>query len=116
MKIIEMPWQSKICCPFCNQLIVNLDDTDFDDTEISSDYELCEHTIFIATDEGFEFKSDKINKILNIDPEIEGFEIELPDGIEDINQLTDQFEIEGGIKIAVCDYNGLGAYFGFDSN
>lgn len=110
MKKIEQIWPTKVVCPFCKQLIQTLDDT-----EGFSDYNLCEHVIYLAHDEGFEFRTNEVNKQLKIDPKEDGLEIQFPDDICGFDRFTDLLEIEGGIKIATYEDspNPEGIYFGF---
>ncbi len=47
-----------IFCPICEELVLNVDSFEED--------EICEHTIFIATNEGgFEFIHDDFSQIIN---------------------------------------------------
>lgn len=110
MKKIEQIWPTKVFCPFCNQQIQSIDDE-----EGNYDYKICEHTIFIAHDEGFEFRTDEVNKLLKINPKTDGLEIEVPDGIPGFDGFTDLIDIEGGVKIATYDdcARPEGIYFGF---
>jgi hypothetical protein len=82
------------------------------------DYKTCEHTIFIAHDEGFEFRTAEVNKLLKINPKTDGLEIEVPDGILGFDGFTDLIDIEGGVKIATYDdcARPEGIYFGFKPN
>ena len=86
-----------------------------DEEEGFSDYKLCEHVIYLAHDEGFEFRTEEVNKQLKIDPKADGLEIDVPDDIYGYDGFTDLVKIEGGIKIAAYDdcTNPEGIYFGF---
>ena len=54
METIEVKHNEKIICPFCNKLILANDG--------ESPVEECPHTLIIATDEGIEFCSEKLNQ------------------------------------------------------
>lgn len=110
MKKIELIWPTKVVCPFCNQLIQTIDEV-----EGFSEYKLCEHVIYLAHDEGFEFRSDEVNKQLKIDPKEQNMDIEFPDEVSGYDDWTDLVKIEGGIKVAAYDdcTNPEGIYFGF---
>jgi hypothetical protein len=47
-----------IVCPYCKETIVKWEGVD---------YKICEHTIFIATDEGFEYIRDDVKRIIKED-------------------------------------------------
>ena len=65
----------------------------------------CPHTLFLATDEGYEFKRDDV--IVNDEDEDEGFDT-----------MTDSVNKLNAIKI--CQYegapSGIGSYIGFSEN
>lgn len=46
-----------IVCPYCKAILV--------DNEEIGDYEICSHTIFVATDCGFEFIREDMKEIIN---------------------------------------------------
>lgn len=110
MKKIELIWPTNIVCPFCNQLIQTINEDD----EVS-EFKRCEHTIFSAHDEGFEFRTNLVNSLLNIDPKEDGMDIEVPDEICGFDGFTDLIKIDGAIKIAAYEdcTNPAGIYYGF---
>jgi hypothetical protein len=81
---------------------------DYDSNEISP----CEHTLFAASDHGFEHRSELFDKNLGLQG-IPDDDLDLPEG--GIDGLTDQVTVPSSIKIA--QYEGppsmLGGYVGF---
>jgi hypothetical protein len=71
----------------------------------------CEHTLFVATDAGFEFRSKTFNGVKRLS------EHESPQLIdeESFDDYTDQVQIPNSIKFALFSraMNGLGVYIGF---
>lgn len=59
MKSEELSYSKNITCPYCNSILVNNENID--------DYKLCSHTIFIATDYGFEFVHEDYKDTINIE-------------------------------------------------
>ena len=68
--------------------------------------EPCPHTLFVAHDEGFEYRSERFNNQLGL-PEGDD-DIELP--IKGIDGLTDQAAADGAVKFAA--YVGPPSFFG----
>ena len=93
-------------CPFCGHQVVLGDD---EHREIDP----CEHTLFMATDHGFEFKSEEFDKHLGIkDGDEHNLDEEVFSG--DYDELTDQVTIYGSVKFAnYTPHSSLGAYIGF---
>ena len=81
----------KLRCPFCGSLTISPEGTS-----------QCEHVLFLATDEGFEFVNAKSG--LNI------LECE-----ESIDKVTDAIQFPGSIKFAIYQPapSLFGAYVGF---
>lgn len=77
-----------IHCPFCGSVAIKPDGIS-----------LCEHTLFLASDEGFEFVSPKLKFLADID-------------LEDktIDEFTDEIEYPGSVKFAV--YQPAPSFFG----
>jgi hypothetical protein len=94
-------------CPFCGHCV-------FGKRE-GADYESylgpCTHTLFVAHDEGFEFRSGKFNEIANLKEDWD--DSDLPEG--GIDKLTDSIELRDSVKIAayVPAPSFFGTYFGF---
>jgi hypothetical protein len=98
-------YESDIACPFCAQKIVEMEGFDISP---------CEHTLFIAHDEGFEFCDDRTKVNLNIP--LEG---DLSDYVErydyGIDGMTSSINIPKSKKIAIYTPapSFFGAYYGF---
>lgn len=101
-----------IHCPFCGTKVTNAADT----AEQWLAGVPCEHTLFVAHDEDFEYQSEYFKE--HIEQVIRA--IEEPEAREDvenasIDELTDLAELENSIKFAF--YSGppaiFGSYIGF---
>jgi len=95
MKNKEIEYKEDIVCPFCKKTLLKLEWTE---------YEICGHTIFIATDHGFEYIRDDMKHLIDEDSS---------DG--DYDRYTAQLPITG-IRLAqyVPAPSFMGAYWGFD--
>ena len=104
VKRIEIDPDSNVRCPFCDELVLNMDALNSDDETINP-ITPCPHTLFLATDEGYEFKRDDV--IVNDEDEDDGFDT-----------MTDSVNKLNAIKI--CQYegapSGMGSYIGFSEN
>lgn len=91
-------------CPFCgHQVIVGGDE--------EREVDPCEHTLFMCTDHGFEFKSDRLDENLGIK---NGDEHSLTEFSGDYDELTDKVTMYGAVKFAhYTPHSSLGAYIGF---
>ena len=78
----------KIHCPFCGFAAIK-----------PGGISQCEHTLFLASDEGFEFVSPKLKFSADID---------LDD--KTIDEFTDELEYPGSVKFAV--YQPAPSFFG----
>jgi hypothetical protein len=67
----------------------------------------CRHTVFVACDEGFEYRSPAFNEKLGLVNVADG-DIELPE--KGIDGLTDELTIPDAIKFA--SYVGAPSFFG----
>ena len=93
-------------CPFCGTQIVTGDD--------AAGFALapCPHTLFIATDEGLEYRSDRFDSLKGI----QGVANNDLDGCDDgYDAYTDDLAITNGIKFAMYAPapSFFGSYFGF---
>jgi hypothetical protein len=105
---------SAIHCPFCGSKVTRAySDENPDGWAVESP---CEHTLFTAHDDGFEYRSEAFDK--HIDTVLA--RIEDPDEREEVeagsvDELTDMVEIKDSLKIAI--YQGapssFGSYIGF---
>lgn len=95
-------------CPFCGQKVMNYG---YDGSEPG--VMTCQHTVFLASDEGFEYRSSEFNEYFGLNEEAEVVVSDL--GFEHIDAMTDAFEAVDGIKFAqyVAPPGGMGSYMGF---
>lgn len=95
-------------CPFCGQKVVNYG-SDGSDPGVKP----CAHTVFSASDEGFDYRSDEFDSFFNLnsDDEVDFDEL----GFDNIDDMTDAFETVDGVKFAqyVGPPGGIGGYVGF---
>jgi hypothetical protein len=96
-----------IHCPFCGQLVV--DNSGKEDVEFLHP---CNHTLFFAHDEGFEYRSAALNENLGLSAEDTDGDVDADEGYD---ALTDGVSIVDSIKIAayVGAPSGFGSYVGF---
>lgn len=98
MQNIEIDNSENIICPYCNAVLA--------DKEEPEGFEVCEHTIFVATDHGFEFVREDYQAIINDENRIQKK--------QNYDTYTSNLEIEG---IRIADYvpapSFMGAYWGF---
>jgi len=92
-------------CPFCGQRV--LTDDPADDDEMTTP---CPHTLFIATDEGFEYRHSRFDENLRE----QGLDEEKEETL-DFSDLTDKVNLPGAIKfdIFVPMPSGFRTYIGF---
>jgi hypothetical protein len=105
---LKVWYHSPIHCPFCGMKIIEFDADGVESPFIG----VCEHTLFVAHDEGFEYRSVAFDKHL-------GFEGLDDDAIQEKggpDELTDQITIPDAIKFAayVGPPSSFGSYVGFD--
>ena len=95
-----------IYCPFCGQLIID------QKPDTTNPINPCPHTLFIAHDEGIEYRSTEFDTNLNISG-VDTDDLELPEG--GFDELTNQVTIQDSIKIAqyVPPPGFMGSYIGF---
>lgn len=110
MQRIELKvfYDIELYCPFCGQKVINYG---YDGSEPG--VVPCQHTVFLASDEGFEFRSSEFNEFFRLNNEAEVVVSDL--GFEHIDAMTDAFEAVDGIKFAqyVAPPSGMGSYMGF---
>ena len=100
---------ASIFCPFCGQQVV-------ENEEEVVDTKPCKHTLFIAHDEGFEYRSKTFDEHLGIsgvdDDEVSGM---VGDDVPGIDGVTDLVDIPDSIKFAsyVPAPSFFGSYCGF---
>ena len=97
-----------IVCPFCEQTVAGgTTDEDWEATP-------CEHTLFIAVDDGFEYRSDRFNDHMAFPEDIK-FSDELPNHEDDsIYSFTSKVTLPDAVKYAIYSpFSSYGAYYGF---
>lgn len=93
-------------CPFCGVRVMGADPVD--ETRMTP----CTHTLFIAHDDGFEFRDERFDENLGI----QGIAGEVVDGrAEGIDAFTDKVSLPDAIKVAAyaSAQSGFGSYYGF---
>jgi hypothetical protein len=95
-------------CPFCGQKVVN-----YGSNGSEPGVTPCLHTVFSASDEGFDYRCPEFNAFFKLDEEDDVDVDEL--GFDHIDAMTDAFEAVDGIKFAqyVAPPGGIGGYVGF---
>lgn len=100
---IRKSFDEGIFCPFCGLRVLAQSNSEDEPLEAQP----CEHTLFVAHDEGFEYRSKKFNQFFKIKLSLDEF-MEPPEG--GVDEFTDKMEIEDGVKFAY--YAGPPAMFG----
>lgn len=102
-----------IHCPFCGKSVLNNPSENGDEAASQKPVDPCEHTLFVASDEGFEYRSAPFNLALGFDAQDNEACPDLGEGGYD--EFTDKVSIENSIKLAihVPAPSGMGAYVGF---
>ena len=107
IEIKEQSDEGKLNCPVCNKKI-------YDEESVSETF--CNHTLFIATNEGgFEFCDDRVKNDLNI-PLNEDINEYIENNLElDVNELTNKISIPNSIKIIIntTSPSMLELYYGY---
>lgn len=93
MKTIELD-DENIVCPFCGALLLDHDEVE--------PYQVCPHTIFVATDDGFGYIREDFKGVINRDPR------------GSFDAYTHNLAIDG-IRLVqyVPSLSSMGAYWGF---
>lgn len=86
-------------CPFCGQKAF--------DPDTGLPEKPCEHVLFVATDEGFEYRSPRFDRLMNIE-NVGDFDIELGD--HGYDGFTDLVRCADSVKFAT--YVGPPSFFG----
>ncbi len=102
-------YDANIHCPFCGQKVV-----DYGTEGIEAGIAPCLHTLFCASDEGFEYRSPQFNEFFNLENDDDEVDLDAL-GFEHIDAMTDAYETVDGIKFAqyVAPPGSLGGYVGF---
>lgn len=98
METEEIEDYENVICPYC-KVVVHERDGDI------TDWEVCKHTIFLATDEGFEYVREDMKELINK---------ESAKGKGGFDSYTDNLSIEG---VRIASYSSppgcFGIYWGF---
>jgi hypothetical protein len=114
IEVIEQNPCDAVCCPFCGFVCFpgdeNAEDWSFDAATC-----VCDHTLFVATDHGFEYRSREFNRLAGL-PDNGKPEADLPDNsAHGYDGYTSALKIPGAIKIAsyapAPSFSGV--YYGF---
>lgn len=103
-------YYTPVHCPFCGTRVMGADPVD--ETRITA----CAHTLFIAHDTAFEYRSERLDRNLNLngltEQEVEARWLGKEGGIDG---LTNQVTLEDAIKIAAYAPapSAYGSYYGF---
>ena len=108
MQRIELTnFMGPLHCPYCGQLVFRMDLAVDDEAVVAP----CPHTLYIASDDGFDYCSAKFTQLANLPEDWD--DDDLPDN--GIDGLTNSVEVPGGIKFAsyVQAPSFYGTYYGF---
>lgn len=103
-------YYTPVHCPFCGTRVMGADPQD--ETRITA----CPHTLFIAHDMAFEYRSPRLDENLNFnglsDQQVEERWLADAGGIDG---LTDRISLPDAIKVAVYapEPSAYGSYYGF---
>lgn len=93
-------------CPFCGKLPL------VEGTDGAFQLSPCPHTLFIATDEGFEYRSERFNSLKGI---VADGDDEPDIGDDSYDSYTDDLALGEGVKFAVYAPapSFMGVYYGY---
>lgn len=96
-----------IHCPFCGTNVFK------EDSEDPCNPELCNHVLFVATDEGFEYMSSDYKRKMGLENDADFLS---PEDMS-IDEFTNQFPSSEAIKLAVYipAPSMFGVYYGFSA-
>jgi hypothetical protein len=111
IKVTEVPSSNPISCPICALQVYPGDEVD--DWTFDPSTGVCEHTLFVGTDTGFEYRSSLFNQHMGLVDDQES-EPDLPKSAEDdflgYDDFTSKVSLPGSIKFA--SYMGAPSFFG----
>ena len=95
-----------IFCLFCGQRVLNPDNSDDMVTP-------CSHTLFVAHDEAFEYRSHRFNSSTGLERQDDDPNPDI--GEYNYDSFTDLVNIKNSIKLAIYTPapSGMGVYIGF---
>lgn len=112
IKVVEVEDIDSVRCPFCGEAQFKSNGEECDLADLTP----CEHNLFIATDDGFEHRSDAFNENMKLsdasDEEVDDLANETDAGWDG---LTNMVSIPGSIKFSsyVPAPSFYGVYMGF---
>ena len=94
-------------CPFCGHCVIGINEEFGQESFLGP----CIHTLYVAHDEGFEYRSEKFNELAKMPDD--GDEFDFQD--VSIEELTDSIELRDSVKFAlyVPAPSFYGTYLGF---
>lgn len=100
-------YDSDVHCIFCGKKVVNYQDD-------TNPVQPCEHTLFVASDEGFDYRSKRFDEMVIEQNILDDSSAEF----EGYDHMTDLVQADDAIKIAqyVGAPSGMGSYVGFAPN
>ncbi len=115
IKITEILPSEPIFCPFCGLQAYPGDEAE--DWTFDAATDVCEHTIFVATDAGFEYRASRFNDHMGL-PDDQDPEPDFPEDGEDstgYDGFTSKVSIPGSVKFASYTPapSFFGVYYGF---
>lgn len=98
--------ESSVVCPACNHVVLS-------HTEENDGPSPCKHTLFIATDHGFEYRNERFDSIMGIQG-VKSEELEIEDN--NFDAYTDRVPLPNSLKYGIYTPapGCLGAYIGFE--
>ena len=110
-RVVLNTYDLSVYCPFCGETPDNRKNGEL----VGFKKKPCKHLLFIAHDEGFEYRSDRFNKLMKLPkgefkPKDEDFHIEVG-----YDKFTDGTPAPEGVKFAIYVPAPVffGAYYGF---
>lgn len=98
-----------IHCPFCGHEVKPLET--FKLGEDPGEITPCAHTLFIASDHGYDHRAPLYNKLRGLDPDDDDIDLDE----DNMDEFTDKLPLAGSIKIAqyAPAPSFMGTYYGF---
>jgi len=113
IQVQELSDDEPVVCPFCGFQACPSHDTE--GWEFDRATCICEHSLFVVTDFGFEFRSSRFNQHMNL-PDDQESEPPMPedeDGDSDsYDAFTSKVRIPGSVKFEICSTH-FGVSYGF---
>lgn len=101
-------------CPFCGRRVLSYPEDEREAATTPEDMVTpCPHTLFVAHDEGFEYRSARFEQAMGLSADEDLLTADLGD--DSYDSFTDKVPIRDSIKIAsyVPAPSGFGTYVGF---